>query len=139
MKKIKELIIYALSDEAATTEKFDEKLIINEGSIKYKYVPRVITNEMTKRKWYYETNSPGFKSLFETIADNMQNILDQEIMEKWELGGETEIFITYEDGSTYKKSFNIPRKYFDDAFKLIRLMVPQNETMPDILAHIDEE
>lgn len=112
---------------------FEERITIEENSIKYKYKPVMesITNRV--KTWSSKQTNQEFQDMFHAAAEAIVEIMEWENVDECMDVGRTNFVLTFADGSKISKYFFLPCNDFEKCFALIRRMIPLLKAMPQIL------
>lgn len=133
MPEIVKIIIKGSSGYCCIDEAYIDKVVITPEAISYEFTPVKETENNAKRKWSYKTNSPIFKMRYNTIVRMIPCAVERDDEGFCTDIGGIEFSITYDDKTNFKKTFWIPSDRFEELFKVIMEMVPENEYTPAVL------
>lgn len=138
MSRIIKIVIKGCSGYGPYNLAYDDKLTITNESIQYLYKPVFPSENHQSQKWYYRTNKPEFRQLWDNLCTMLPNILKQE-RELVLDGCETTFTITYEDKSKATTTCWSPNEeMIISCLKIIKRMVPPCEKEPAVLWISDE-
>lgn len=134
MKKIVKLIIRGASGYGPGDEAYNDKLTVDAGSISYELKPVIESAAYPVRRWSYKTNSQSYLEKYNQLCSCIPSTIAEIPEEAFctDIGG-IDFSFTFEDGSKEKKNFWLPGSYFQDAFNIIKSMIPPCEEMPSVL------
>ena len=134
MKLVAKLAIRGGSGYGPASEAFEDKLTVDASSVTYELKPMIESETFPVRRWSYKTNSPLFREKFcrltEAIPKTLAKIPEDAFCT--DIGG-VDFSITYDDGTKEKKNYWLPGSYFQDAFDIIKTMIPPCEEIPAVL------
>lgn len=133
MNKYSKVILRGESPLQNPREIFKDRLTVTADAIAYEYHPLFKTERNPMRKWEYSTDSPVFKVQYERFCEKVPAILDQEDKEFDHEQPMTEFEVHLTDGSSCKEKFYLKPTVFEEAFAILRTMVPETEYIPAIL------
>ncbi len=134
MKRIVKIIISGGFGYGPVDEAYDDKLTVDAGSISYELKPVIASDTFSIQRWSYKTNSHLYLEKYNQLCDCLPMVIANATTEPdcTDIGG-ISFNITYEDGSKEEKDFWLPGTEFQDAFKIIKAMIPPCENTPAVL------
>ena len=134
VKKIVKLIIRGASGYGPVDEAYNDKLTVDASAISYELKPVIESGTHPARKWSYKTNSLLYLERFNQLCACLPAVIARIPEEAFctDIGG-IDFTFTYDDGTKEKKNFWLPGSYFQDAFDIIKAMIPPCEETPAVL------
>lgn len=133
MNEIIKITIKGESGYGPGDKAYHDKIIIEQGSIRYEYNPIIESDVNTARKWSYKTTNPTFQKRFTDAAVAVEKILNWEDLLFCTDVGLTSFMVIYADKTKCSRDFFLPRDDFKECFSIIKKMVPDCEYMPTTL------
>ena len=140
MKKVIKIKITGYPAETTADRAYQEKLVVRNDGISYKYEPGIRSKFHPCRKWTYKTDSSCFRKQFAGAAKAAARDLKQGKTDA-PMAAVVYMVITYADGTKAGKTF-LGKEDFE-CFDVIRQMIPACEKPPKMLCpdeeYVDEE